>query len=74
MNIGVHRFFWVGVSGFLGYDTNDTNTNTITINNNNVKNARKHQSTSKLYFGVSVGITGISFELNLFLTFFLGVQ
>ena len=20
MNIGVHRFFWIGVSGFLGYD------------------------------------------------------
>ena len=19
MNIGVHRFFWIGVSGFLGY-------------------------------------------------------
>ena len=22
MNIGVHRFFWIGVSGFLGYDPN----------------------------------------------------
>ena len=21
MNIGVHRFFWIGVSGFLGYNT-----------------------------------------------------
>ena len=21
MNIGVHRFFWIGVSGFLGYDS-----------------------------------------------------
>ena len=20
MNIGVHRFFWIGVSGFLGYN------------------------------------------------------
>ena len=22
MNIGVHRFFWIGVSGFLGYNPN----------------------------------------------------
>ena len=22
MNIGVHRFFWIGVSGFLGYNLN----------------------------------------------------
>ena len=22
MNIGVHRFFWIGVSGFLGYNSN----------------------------------------------------
>ena len=21
MNIGVHRFFWIGVSGFLGYNS-----------------------------------------------------
>ena len=20
MNVGVHRFFWIGVSGFLGYN------------------------------------------------------
>ena len=20
MNIGVHRFFWIGISGFLGYN------------------------------------------------------
>ena len=36
MNIGVHRFFWIGVSGLLGYNLT-FNWNIINNNNNNNK-------------------------------------
>ena len=34
MNLGVHKFFWIGVSGFLGYNPSSGIAGDIEIKNN----------------------------------------
>ena len=45
MNIGVHRFFWIGVSGFLGY--NSSSGIARSIGKKKKKEHKQNQSSSK---------------------------
>ena len=41
MNIGVHRFFWIGVPGFLGYNPSSGRTHGLMEQNREPRNKPK---------------------------------